>query len=107
MKQFIARTIISLFTVFLFISCSPKEEFFEGYDFNSGDYVLYGLISDGDSTPLSNRVGDFIIRDTMVLNKIKHDWRIRLTDKRMSCGYTYIMILMKADSCVCHFAVNL
>lgn len=68
---------------------------------------MYGLLTEGGSTSLTEKVGDFVISDTIKLNKIKSDWQIHLTEKRMPCGYSYIMILMKVDSCVYHFDINL
>ena len=98
-----------LLVMILFVGCSNKQNirFFEGYDFNSGNYKLYGILTEGGPTNFTENVGDFVILDTVTLNKIKQDWEIHLTDKRMPCGYSYIMVLMDKDSCVYHFDVNL
>ena len=109
--QFMTRQILYILTIILSISCgTPKGKdirFFEKYDFSSEDYKLYGILTEGGSTSFTEKVGDFVISDTVTLNKIKRDWQIHLTDKRMPCGYSYIMILMKSDSCVYHFDINL
>ena len=91
------------------IGCSNQQDIhlFERYDFNSGNYKLYGILSEGGSTSFTDNIGDFVILDTVTLNKIKQDWKIHLTDKRMPCGYSYLMVLMEEDSCVYHFGVNL
>jgi len=105
------RKLLFFLTIFLFLSCGKTNDkniqFFEKYDFNSGNYKLYGLLTEGGVTSFTEKVGDFSIEDTTVLNKIKQDWKIHLTDKRMSCGFSYIMVLMKNDSCVYHFDINL
>ncbi|MDL2312679.1 hypothetical protein LJC68_07370 [Bacteroidales bacterium OttesenSCG-928-B11] len=98
-----------LFATILFIGCSHGEtiRFFEEYDFNSGNYKLYGILSEGGETCFTENVGDFVVLDTVTLNKIKQDWEIHHTNKRMPCGYSYLMILMEGDSCVYDFGVNL
>jgi hypothetical protein len=105
------KQILYILTIILLVSCRTYKgndiRFFEKYDFNSGDYKLYGLLTEGGRTSFTEKVGDFVISDTVTLNKIKHDWQIHPTDKRMACGYSYIMILMKDDSCVYHFNINL
>ena len=88
------------------VGCS-NQTFFEEYDFNSGEYELYGIGSEGGRTYFTENVGNFVISDTATLNKIKQDWKIHLTDKRMPCGFSYIMLLMKEDTCVREFRVNL
>lgn len=105
------KHILYLLIIFLFISCKTSKDvnipFFDKYDFNSGNYKLYGILSEGNSTSFTEKVGDFVIEDIATLNKIKNDWQIHPTDKRIACGYSYIMVLMKADSCVYHFDINL
>lgn len=105
------KQLLYIFTIILSIGCGTPTgnniQLLEKYDFNSGDYKLYGLLTEGGSTYFTEKVGDFVISDTVTLNKIKRDWRIHFTDKRMPCGYSYLMVLMKDDSCVYHFDINL
>lgn len=89
------------------VSCGKKVQVFEKYDFNSGEYSLHGILSEGDPSYFTEEIGDFLITDTVVLNNIKNDWKISLTDKRMPCGDSYILVIMKGDSCVSHFGINL
>lgn len=101
------RILFLFFLLILFVSCSRKIQVFDKYDFNSGDYVLYGLVYDGDATEFTNRVGDFIIKDVSTLKRIQSEWTIYTTNRRMLCGHSYIFFLMKGDSCVNQFKVNL
>ncbi|NLL27527.1 MAG: hypothetical protein GX259_01920 [Bacteroidales bacterium] len=105
------KQILYILTTILLIGCGGGKDnriqLLEKYDFNSGNYKLYGILSEGDPTYFTEKVGDFVISDTITLNKIKKDWCIQFTDKRMSCGYSYLMILMENDSCVYHFGINL
>ncbi len=93
------------------ISCKSSNEksiqLLDKYDFNTGKYKLYGIICEAKPTNFSNKVESFVVEDTITLNKIKHDWQICYTDKRMPCGITYMMVLMKDDSCVYNFGINL
>ena len=93
----------------LFVGCSNKKSIhlFEEYDFNSGNYKLYGILTEGGPTNFTENVGNFVVLDTVILNKIKQDWKIHSTNKIMPCGYSYLMVLMDKDSCVYHFGVNL
>jgi hypothetical protein len=109
--QFMKRQLIFILTTILLFSCGKQNEkgiqVFEGYDFNTGDFKLYGLITEGGSTSFTEKVGDFVVSDTVTLNRIKRDWQIYPTDKRMPCGYSYIIVLMQGDSCVYHFNINM
>jgi hypothetical protein len=90
MKMF-KYIIIIVFTILLFSSCNNtyQNEFkiFEYYDFNTENLVLYGLLSEGESTNFTAKVGDFKISDPSVLNSIKKEWILYPTDNRMPCGY--------------------
>ena len=101
------RIFFLLFILILFVSCSKKIEVFNKYDFNTGDYVLYGLISMGGPTEFTDRVGDFKIQDVSTLKRMQSDWVLYTTNRRMPCGYSYDFFLMKGDSCVNKFSANL
>ena len=101
------KLLLLILTMIFFLSCGNKVQLFEKYDFNSGEYSLHGILSEGDPSYFTEEIGDFMITDTIVLNKIKNEWKVPLTDKRMPCGYSYIIVLMKGDSCVDHFGINL
>lgn len=101
------RLLLLFLTVILFLSCKEKVQIFEGYNFNSGEYSLHGILSEGGPTYFTEEIGDFIITDTVVLNKIQKDWKVSPTNKRMPCGFSYIIVLIKGDSCVKDFEINL
>lgn len=101
------KVLLLILSIIFLISCGKKVQIFKEYDFNSGEYSLHGILSEGDPSYFTEEIGDFIITDTVVLNKIKNEWKVSLTDKRMPCGYSYVIVLMKGDSCVNDFGINL
>ncbi|MDD2287637.1 MAG: hypothetical protein PHY55_02255 [Bacteroidales bacterium] len=101
------RIFFLLFILILFVSCSRKIEVFKKYDFNSGDYELYGIITMGTTTEFTEKVGEFRIKDITTLESMQSEWVLNTTDRRMLCGYSYDLYLMKADSCINQFSVNL
>ena len=68
---------------------------------------MYGLITMGSTTEFTDKVGEFKIQDISTLKRMQSDWVLYSTNKRMPCGYSYDLFLMKGDSCVNKFSVNL
>lgn len=101
--------ILNLFIGLILISCSsqPKDyKPFADYDFNSGDYKLYGFISEGGGGDFFNKHKDFYIDNVDILNEIKSTWTFDSTEKRMACGFEYILCLVKTDSLVIDLSIN-
>lgn len=103
-------SLICLLFVIIGLSCSQNSgkdyKVFEAIDFTSGDFKLYGFVTEGDKTKFENEIGDFCISDILTLQKMKNNWVIHKSDKRMSCGFNYILCLVKQDSLIIDFAIN-
>ncbi len=82
----------------VFVSCSRKIEVFKKYDFNSGDYELYGIITMGTTIEFTEKVGEFKIKDITTLESMQSEWVLNTTNRRMLCGYSYDLYLMKGAS---------
>jgi len=103
------KIFVSILATVLFSNCSNSQNIsiFEEYDFNSGNYKLYGIVTKMDGTGFVENVGDFVIEDTVTLNKIKQDWKLCPTDKARPHNYMYSIRLAENDSNVFYFDINL
>jgi hypothetical protein len=80
---------------------------FENYDFNSGEYELFGEYwSDFQRNSLADSIGAFSIKDTVILNQIKNSWKFE-TSAPYECGYDYTLYLTKNDSIIKTFDLNI
>ncbi|MFT5822213.1 MAG: hypothetical protein ACI8ZM_003469 [Crocinitomix sp.] len=79
---------------------------FSDYDFNSGDYELFGVYwSDFQRNSLADSIGTFSIKDTVILNDLKNNWQLK-SYPHSECGYDYKFYLAKGDSIVSTSLVN-
>lgn len=84
-----------------------SAQVFEDYDFNSGEFELFGVYwSDFNRSSLADSIGQFSIRDTALLNRIQASWDFKLSDP-YECGYDYNLYLTKGDSIVETFNLNI
>ncbi|NOQ72765.1 MAG: hypothetical protein GQ574_12215 [Crocinitomix sp.] len=80
---------------------------FNDYDFNSGEYELFGVYwSDFQRNSLADSIGTFSIKDTVLLNKLKNNWKLE-SHPHYECGYDYKLYLAKGDSIVSISFVNI
>lgn len=80
---------------------------FNDYDFNSGEYELFGIYwSDFERNSLADSIGTFSIKDTVLLNQLKVNWNLD-ADSVKECGYDYKLYLAKGDSVVSTSFLNI
>ena len=88
----------------------PKIEeklIFNDYDFNSGDYELFGVYwSDFERNSLADSIGNFSIKDTVLLNQLKTNWKLSPYPEK-KCGYDYKLYLTNGDSVVSTSFLNI
>ncbi len=95
----------------IFVSgCNKNYQIFEEYNFNSGEYQLYGFVTQQalySETPFAINKKNFVITNKETLNQMKQSWNLKPWRKGSpKCGSTYIMVLMKGSRYVKHFGVN-
>jgi hypothetical protein len=94
-------------TALLLASCTKKEQMLSDYDFNSGQYKLYAIQEEGEPTEFVRQHPNFKITDLTTLNKFKEEWKLEQFENTWACGLNYSFYLMKNDSCVNKFGVNM
>jgi len=69
-------------------------------DYNPFDKVdldkecaIYFLLSEGDWGEFEKQNKDFVIKDKHAIKTIKENWNLTKTNKRMSCGYGYLVLI--------------
>jgi len=104
-------TILHLILSFFIIESFGQTQLFESYNFNNGGYYILGLQARIDQTDRAKgplyRMGNFYLKDTIVLNKIKKEWVFTKPGKRYACGYNYNMFLCKNGIVLKRFSINL
>ena len=100
--------ILSILLILIFSGCSKnldnKIVFFKDYNFNSGDFRLYGF--GGEGTGIDD-VRNFVIQDSVTLNQIKKKWIFKYKSDVMPCGFDYHFVLIEKDRMLKQFNVNL
>ena len=90
------------------LSCgSPKQDFepFHELDLKKSCRV-YFILSEGDVGSFEETTSDFVIEDPEEIRRLKADWRFYKTDKRMSCGFGYLVLATVGDSLVREIDIN-
>ena len=93
--------------VFLFSCTGRKVDYrpFDKLDLKE-NCAVYFIRSEGDQGKFENTNQDFEIRDKKALEKLKANWGLRLTDKRKSCGFGYLVFITQNDSLIEKIEVN-
>jgi hypothetical protein len=75
-KKLIA--IFGLLFLMIFVSgCNKNYQIFEEYNFNSGEYQLYGFVTQQalhSETPFAINKKNFVITNKETLNQMKQTW---------------------------------
>jgi len=99
-----------LFLMILVSGCKKNYQIFVEYNFDSGEYQLYGFVTQEalhGETPFAISKKNFVITNKETLNQMKQTWKLKPWRKGSpKCGSTYIMVLMKGSIYVKHFGVN-
>ena len=107
MKTLILHIIIAFFTLESF----GQTQLFENYDFNDGGYYILCLKGRIDMTDRAKGLlycmGNFYLKDTIALNKIKKEWVFTKPGGQYACGYHYNMMLCKNGIVLKQFSINL
>ncbi len=103
----ITKTLQILLLIF-FISCRPTK-----IDYNPFDKLdlnqkcsVYFIRSMGDWGDFEKTNEDFVLTDKVALQKLKVNWVLRLTDKRMACGFGYLVYITQNNKLVESIQIN-
>lgn len=100
--------IITLIVVLSMTSCykslDEKIVFFEGIDFDSGNYKLLVYGTEGDWI---EDYQDFYIDDIQTLNEIKKQWVFTKKSDAMPCGYGYNLELVNQSKILKSTSINI
>jgi len=68
--------------------------------------AVYFIRSEGDIGDFENANQDFVLTDKTALHKLKKHWRLTKTDKRMSCGFGYLVFITQDNTLVEEIKIN-
>lgn len=100
--------ILKIFILLLITSCQrQKVDYnpFEKLDLNQ-KCAVYFIRSEGDWGDFEKTSEDFALTDKTALKKLKGNWGLSLTDKRMACGFGYIVYITQNDKLVGKIQIN-
>ena len=99
--------LISVTSLLLLTSCTKDHQILAKYNFDSNNYVLYGIQAEGTPTKFVQEHPNFKVTDIKTLNDFKDEWRLSPSPNSWACGLNYSLYLMRGDSCIDKFYVNL
>jgi hypothetical protein len=103
----IVQVIFFLMPLFI-LSCDEKLEkeivFFEGIDFDSGEYKL--LVNGSEGKQFEDYY-DFYIDDIQTLNEMKKQWVFTRKSEITACGYGYNVKLVNQNGVVKSTSINI
>jgi len=100
--------ILQTFMLTLIVSCQPKKVDYNPFhklDLNQKCSV-YFIRSEGDWGNFEKTNEDFVLTDNAALKKLKDNWWLSLTDKRMACGFGYLVFITQNDKLVEKIQIN-
>lgn len=100
--------ILSIFLITLLIGCKPAKIDYNPFgklDLNK-KCAVYFIRSMGDWGDFEKTNEDFVITDKPALQKLKENWGLRLTDKRMACGFGYLVFITQNNKLIERIQIN-
>ena len=91
-----------------FMSCKTKPvdcKPFDTLDIKE-NCIIYFTLSEGDQGDFERINQNFAISDKLEIQKIKQNWGLYKTDKRMPCGYGYVVFITQNDKLVKEIDIN-
>ena len=104
MKSKFIQIVVLISALFLTSCLDEKVVFFEGIDFESGDYkiLVYGMEGEWIED-----YRDFYIDDIKTLKKMKRQWVFRWKSDVMPCGYGYSLLLVNQSEIIKRTSINI
>jgi hypothetical protein len=102
------RILMVLVMALVVLGCGPSKPDYEPFhDLDLGKSCrVYFILSEGDWGTFEEETKDFVIEDPEAIRRLQADWKFYKTDKRMTCGFGYLVLATVGDSLVREIDIN-
>lgn len=102
------KRLLQIFALFILAGCQSSQADYRPFDrLNlNEDPAVYFILSEGDWDDFEETNKNFVLTDKLALQKIKDNWGLSRTDKRMSCGFGYLVFITSKGKLLEEISIN-